>query len=247
MLRAQVELALRRPRSSTEHEQTLRQVALDTGRLISLAEQLLDLEQAAGSSTVLPPTTLRAALDAAQTRGRARLADATRSLEVLADVAGETAVAGTVEQALLNLVDNAVLHGSGRVAVRTRLLHGTLLLEVSDEGTSLEPAFLPHAVDRFRRADPARSAPGSGLGLALVHALVVRSGGELRLCTGAVPHRYPPLLQGLPGCAHPEVGVTATLAVPTISPARGLSFSPASGIACEHLHVSPRDPSSAGP
>jgi hypothetical protein len=57
-----------------------------------------------------------------------------------------------------------------------------LAISVLDEGPGFPPEFLPHAFERFRRADDgrARSDGGSGLGLAIVLAVARAHGGTAR-------------------------------------------------------------------
>jgi hypothetical protein len=49
-----------------------------------------------------------------------------------------------------------------------------LVIEVQDDGDGFPPEFLPHAFERFRRAEAARTRDngGAGLGLAIVWAVV---------------------------------------------------------------------------
>jgi signal transduction histidine kinase len=54
---------------------------------------------------------------------------------------------------------------------------GRLRLTVADEGPGFPPAFLPHAFDRFSRAEASRTTPGTGLGLALVAAVAASHEG----------------------------------------------------------------------
>jgi signal transduction histidine kinase len=71
--------------------------------------------------------------------------------------------------------------------------------------------FLPHAAERFARADAARSTPGTGLGLCLVEAIVTAHGGQLLCCSGAAHHHPAP--DPVP-CTHPGTGTTVTVLVP---------------------------------
>jgi two-component system OmpR family sensor kinase len=211
VLTSEVELALRRPRTAAEYEQALQQVAQDTARLVTLADQLLDLEQAStslGSEVADVPAALRRAAE----RGRARLGDTEREVRV---VAGGPPLAAlpevALDQVLGNLVDNAVVHGAGTITLAAVASEEAVVLTVTDEGSGPPQGLVPHLVERFRRADPARSTPGSGLGLAVVHALVAAHGGELRLCSGRRHHRYPPHLHPAVDCAHADAGTCASV------------------------------------
>jgi signal transduction histidine kinase len=71
--------------------------------------------------------------------------------------------------------------------------------------------FLPHAAERFARADTARTTPGTGLGLSLVDAIVGAHHGHLWWCSGTAHHHPQPI--PLP-CTHPGTGTTVTVLLP---------------------------------
>jgi len=56
----------------------------------------------------------------------------------------------------------------------------SLRITVRDYGAGFPPEFIPHAFERFRRADTARTRTdgGAGLGLAIVRAIIRAHGGE---------------------------------------------------------------------
>jgi signal transduction histidine kinase len=181
LLKAELELALARPRDPVELEAALRSAADETDRLVRLAEDLLVLAQADESglplrrSPVEAGRVLESVRDAFATRavaeGRAVEADAADGLPLDADRL-------RLEQALGNLVDNALRHGAGPVLLRADRVDGRVELHVLDEGPGFPAALLPHVFERFRRGDEARSGSGAGLGLALAALVAEAHGGS---------------------------------------------------------------------
>ncbi len=116
-------------------------------------------------------------------------------VEVVAEAAGLTLTAEVVDQVavngdhewlermLLNLLDNAFkfTKREGRIVVRLTDQQGMACLEVRDTGVGMAPDVVPHVLERFYRADPARSpsAQGVGLGLSLVKWIVERHHGSI--------------------------------------------------------------------
>jgi two-component system sensor histidine kinase KdpD len=83
-----------------------------------------------------------------------------------------------VEQALVNLLENAVRHGgaAGAVRVEARLDGPQALVEVRDEGPGLPAGGEERVFDKFYRA---AAGPGAGLGLAIARAIVTAHGGRI--------------------------------------------------------------------
>jgi signal transduction histidine kinase len=94
-----------------------------------------------------------------------------------------------LSQAIGNLLDNALKHGSGAIALSLAAGEGTITFAVADRGAGIAAADQAEALSRFGRLDPARSAPGAGLGLALVEAVARLHGGHVALgdnCPGLI-------------------------------------------------------------
>ncbi|MCX6549759.1 MAG: HAMP domain-containing sensor histidine kinase [Acidobacteria bacterium] len=100
--------------------------------------------------------------------------------------------ASRLEQALQNLVANAVRHtpDGGRVTLAAEKQGGRVHLSVRDTGPGVPADHLPRIFDRFYKADQSRSDPysksRSGLGLSIVKAIVERHSGTVtaRNCDG---------------------------------------------------------------
>ena len=174
MLRTELELALRRPRTPDELEAALASAADDVDRLTRLAEDLLVLARVDEGGLPLRRERLQAMelVETVARRFSQRARDAGRSLETRCTA--DVSLVGDrlrLEQALGNLVDNALRHGDGTVRIEAVRRDGAVELCVSDEGAGFPPDFLDRAFDRFARADEARGGGSTGLGLSIVDAI----------------------------------------------------------------------------
>ena len=87
-----------------------------------------------------------------------------------------------IQQAIANLVDNAVKFSPCGGVVRLNISLGdSILIMVTDQGPGIPVADRARATDRFFRGEAARSTPGFGLGLSLVLAVAQLHGGSLQL------------------------------------------------------------------
>ncbi|HZO73341.1 MAG TPA: ATP-binding protein [Ktedonobacteraceae bacterium] len=86
-------------------------------------------------------------------------------------------------QVLLNLLDNGRRHTpeNGKITIGAAASEKKLHIWVSDTGTGIDPADLPHIFERFYRADRSRTGAtgGSGLGLSIVKAIIQAHSGTI--------------------------------------------------------------------
>lgn len=183
LLKTELELALRRTRSAEELEGALRSAAEETDRLAQLAEDLLVIARADQGRLPIRREMVRAGDLLAGVTRRFEARAKALGRDVVCDAPADLSVDGDelrLGQALGNLVDNALRHGSGTVDLAARERDGRVELHVTDDGPGFPPAFLASAFERFSRADEARTRGGTGLGLAIVDVIARAHGGEAR-------------------------------------------------------------------
>jgi len=85
--------------------------------------------------------------------------------------------------ALHNLVDNAIKFTRPQDTIEIRAFEdgSAVAVEVADTGPGIGEDELPHLGEELYRGSAGRSVAGSGLGLALVRAIVARHGGTLAI------------------------------------------------------------------
>ena len=85
-----------------------------------------------------------------------------------------------IDRMISNLIDNATQHGAPPIIIRVQSVNANNVeIHVADHGPGFPDGFLPHAFDRFSRADAARTTGGTGLGLAIVDTLAQRNHGTV--------------------------------------------------------------------
>ena len=190
VLEVELELAQRPDRSRTDLTDAVGQASQQTARLARLTDELLFLarvdEPVSDERRVLPvqPIVEDATADVvSEAAGRDVRIVGTGTRAPQAPVAPDA-----VRRAVRNLVANAVRHSPPHTSVTAHVStdDGTTVIEVQDEGTGFPADFLPHAFERFRRADEARGAAtgGTGLGLPIVLAVARATAAPRKCATG---------------------------------------------------------------
>jgi signal transduction histidine kinase len=181
LLRTELELALRRPRTHAELVAALRSASEETERMTQLAQDILLIARSdqEGIPIRREPVEASAILDRIASRFEPRAAELRRA--VLVGPSGNVVLdvdPARVEQAIGNLVDNALSHGKGPVSLFVQQSNGTVELHVADEGDGFPPGFADRAFDRFSRGNEGRGPGGTGLGLAIVELIARAHGGN---------------------------------------------------------------------
>jgi heavy metal sensor kinase len=181
LLRTELELALRHGRSAEQLRAALLASMQEVDRLAQLADDLLLIARSDRGSLPLRVESLEAGelLSTVASRFQWRADETARRLAHEAPsglrVRGDRL---RLEQALSNLVDNALRHGAGRVSLRAAAVDGSVELHVEDEGPGFAPGFLERAFERFSRPQPGRERGGAGLGLSIVQVIAQAHGGR---------------------------------------------------------------------
>jgi heavy metal sensor kinase len=169
LLTTELELALRRARSPEELRAALESSAESTARLSRLTDDLLLLACADEGQVAIKAEQTDVADVVAQVADRFGVRADAEPLVISADPL-------RLEQALSNMVDNALQHGGAEVVLTARQRNGKVEIHVVDGGAGFPAEFLDRAFDRFSRANPAKPN-GSGLGLAIVETIARAHGG----------------------------------------------------------------------
>lgn len=188
LLRTELELALRQAQTSDELRAAVQRSSHEAERLSQLAEDLLLIARTDRGRLALrvEPVPVDALFAAIRSRFDWRAAELGKALTAIrTDGLLVDADRLRLEQALANLVDNALRYGGNEITLAAASSDGRAELHVRDNGPGFPPEFLGHAFDRFTRADVARGGGGSGLGLSIVKAIAQSHDGTAHVANSA--------------------------------------------------------------
>jgi two-component system OmpR family sensor kinase len=175
------ELARRRPDDAEAAATALAKVADESRRMTALVEDLLLLARLdSGRPLDRAPVDVTRLLLEAVSDARVVAPDHRWRLELPDEAVEVIGDEQRLHQVVTNLLTNARKYTPAGTTVTVSARPGGF--GVHDDGPGFPPALLPHAFERFARADAARQREGgAGLGLALVEAIVTAHGGTVTL------------------------------------------------------------------
>ena len=189
ILRGYIETLLDSPETSrAELSRILGVMERHSKRLDSLAEDLLTLAQLESPNPNLQLSNVDLSRFFGEVTHDWEKKLANKQLNVIVDVPSDLPMIrvdrARLQEALYNLVDNAVKYSRKRGEIRlvARRRDEEIVLSVSDDGVGISKEDLPRVFERFYRVDKARTAEsvrGTGLGLAIVKHIAQLHGGHV--------------------------------------------------------------------
>ncbi len=188
-LLGEAQVALSRPRSADEYRAVLESAVEEYERLSRMIGNMLFLAQVDNDKAAMSIDWIE--LDAALDRviGYFELLAEERGIHLRKTLPGSSGVESRVRadetmliRAVSNLVSNALRYAPGGSCIEVAAqveADGGCVIEVSNEGTPIDPEQQKRIFERFYRADASRhgSSSGSGLGLAIARSIMDLHGG----------------------------------------------------------------------
>jgi heavy metal sensor kinase len=188
ILRGEVEVALRTPRSIDEYTTVLKSALEEIERISSLVEGLLLLARADAGVLKMDQQTVDLADVVDEVMDRAFHLSRIKSINLLMGHIEPLETTGDFVQLrrlLLNLMDNGIKYtpSAGTVKVSLKRKEESAIISVEDTGPGISPEEQSQIFHRFYRSPEARSKGkgGSGLGLSIARSIAEAHGGRIEL------------------------------------------------------------------
>ncbi|RMH59931.1 MAG: sensor histidine kinase [Zetaproteobacteria bacterium] len=190
ILKGEIEVALRHPRSREEYEHILRQQLETVERMQRIVNDLLTLARADAGQLDLVQEPVDLSLLLREVGQQHLILFASQHITLDMDITDGMEVIGDgahLERVFMNLLNNAYKYAPEHSTVRLRAQVADeqwASVSISDEGPGIPPEKQPLLFDRFYRADDARcrkQGDGAGLGLSICKRIVDAHGGHIEV------------------------------------------------------------------
>lgn len=184
-IRTIAEISISGPQDLASYRDAIIDIAEDSSGMIAMINSMLEITRIENNFEALKTSTfsfsaqLRQAYEIFSMQAEEKNLEFTLSLpdhDVMID-----ADKLKLQRVISNLLDNAVKFTpeNGRVALSLTEEPDALVMRVADSGVGISDADKKHIFERFFRADESRTKPGNGLGLSMVHAIVLAHGASI--------------------------------------------------------------------
>lgn len=188
VLKGELEVALRTPRSADAYQRTMRSALEEIDRIAALVDGLMLLARADAGVLRMDrqPVALHDLIY--EVYDQMQILAGPRHIEFQLAPVEPMVIQGDPERLrrlLLNLTNNAIKYTptGGRVTLSLQQCRNRAILRVTDTGIGLSPDEQERVFQRFYRSDNARlhDAEGAGLGLCIARSIVDTHGGAIEL------------------------------------------------------------------
>lgn len=184
-IRTIAEITISGPQDLASYRDAIIDIAEDSSGMIAMINSMLEITRIENNFEALKTSTfslsaqLRQAYEIFSMQAEEKNLEFTLSLpdhDVMID-----ADKLKLQRVISNLLDNAVKFTpeNGRVSLSLTEEPDALVMRVADSGVGISDADKKHIFERFFRADESRTKPGNGLGLSMVHAIVLAHGASI--------------------------------------------------------------------
>jgi two-component system sensor histidine kinase KdpD len=166
--------------AATRHD-LLSTVLEEAERLNRLIRNLLDMTRLESGAVRVKKEwlPLEELLGSALNRLDARLAGREVQVSLPLDLPLVPCDAVLIEQALINLLENAAKYSSGQIDISAVVRGREVVVEIADHGPGIPPGQEAQVFEKFHRAGREGNPEGVGLGLTICRAIVAAHGGRI--------------------------------------------------------------------
>ena len=185
---------------SEQRQEILRGIKEDSEWLIRMVENLLSITRVDGGtvSIIKSPTVLDELIDSVVLKFKKRYPGEQLTLNLPNELLVIPMDALLIEQVILNILENSVLHATGRSKIELKVSssHGKAIFELSDDGCGIDEDRLPRIFSGYYEDESRpRDSRGrnAGIGLSVSAAIVSAHGGEITAKTlreGGIMFRF---------------------------------------------------------
>jgi two-component system OmpR family sensor kinase len=152
----------------------------EASRMRRLVDDMLELAKYdAEPQLAAVDVELRSLVD--EIAGDAQAAHPLATVSVTGDAVTVSGDPDKLRQAVINVVNNALVHGGDAVTIAVGAAEGRASIAIADNGPGMSLELAARATERFVRGDESRSRAhgGAGLGLAITAAIIEAHGGTI--------------------------------------------------------------------
>jgi len=181
----------------------LKTVLEEAERLNRLIRNLLDMTRLESGAVKVKKEwmPLEEAVGGALLRLESRLGNREVKVDLPGDLPLVPCDAVLIEQALINLIENAAKYSAKEIDISAKATTSILTVEVADRGPGIPPGEEERVFEKFHQADRQGSREGVGLGLTICRAIIGAHGGTIWAANrdgGGAAFRFTLPLEGVP-------------------------------------------------